>query len=232
MARLLIVVILLSGFWLTGCSEKDKKDEIQALGQGAAKDQAAAVIDSLDRVAAQRAGKEPLDRQPAVAVPDSGENEETVSSELMPAEATATEAAAENQAETVPSSSMDAGGETATGSAESDNPVSEVPTQSSDRPTSGTAESEPRVSPTEVIAAGAGGFVVQVGSYNSEKLAQKMLQKYRSGQYPIFVHVAEVNSRTVYQLRIGGYQTRDEAKAIGEKFKNEFSVAYWVTAND
>jgi|GEM_PF-2676405 len=220
MMRLLMVVILLGSFWLTGCSEKDKKDEIQALGQEAAKDQAAAVIDSLDRVAAQRAGKEPLDRQPAVAVPDSGEEAET-----MAAETAVTETTSESQPEMT--SSEGEGVEIS-----SNNLSSETQTSDSGQGMSETTGSEPQVSSVEAIAAGVGGFVVQIGSYNSEKLAQKMLKKYQNGQYPLFIRTVEMDSRTIYRLRIGGYQTREEAKTVGEKFKNEFSVDYWVTAND
>ncbi|MEZ5359161.1 MAG: SPOR domain-containing protein [Candidatus Zixiibacteriota bacterium] len=56
MARLFLVCIILAGFLLVGCSKED--EDVDALGDKAAQDEAAAVMDSLNNVGAGTATKE------------------------------------------------------------------------------------------------------------------------------------------------------------------------------
>lgn len=75
------------------------------------------------------------------------------------------------------------------------------------------------------------GFVVQTGSYSSYEFAEMMAEKYRNRDYPAFVTTVDIEGVTYYRLRIGVYETQEEAKQIGELLVDRYSAEYWVDSN-
>ena len=78
---------------------------------------------------------------------------------------------------------------------------------------------------------GLSGFVVQVGSYSSYDFAKMMADKFSGRDYPAFIVSTEIDGTTYYRLRIGVYETYEEAKEIGELVKDRYSVTYWIDNN-
>jgi cell division septation protein DedD len=75
------------------------------------------------------------------------------------------------------------------------------------------------------------GYVVQIGSYAYRDFAEMVAEKYRKRDYPTFVTEATIGGETLYRVRIGVYDTFDEAKNIGDELKDRFSAQYWVAIN-
>jgi septal ring-binding cell division protein DamX len=75
------------------------------------------------------------------------------------------------------------------------------------------------------------GFVVQVGSYSTYEFAQMMADKYTDRDYPAFVVNANIDGITYYRLRIGVYETMEEAKKVGELVSDRYSTEYWIDNN-
>lgn len=159
MARLFLVCILLAGLLLVGCSKED--EEVDALGDQAAQDEAAAVMDSLNKVKTDSAAME----QGTLA-----EDTQTMT------------------------------------------------------------EPEETFEP-EVDYSGLVGYVVQVGSYAEYDFAKMMSEKFTKRDYPAFVVSTEIDGQTYYRLRIGVYETYEEAKEVGELVKDRYSAEYWIDNN-
>jgi cell division septation protein DedD len=75
------------------------------------------------------------------------------------------------------------------------------------------------------------GYVVQIGSYVDVDFAEMIAEKYRNREYPAFVSDADIDGELLYRVRIGVYDSFDEAKSIGEELKDRFSAEYWVDMN-
>jgi len=75
------------------------------------------------------------------------------------------------------------------------------------------------------------GFVLQIGSYRDYDLAAYMSKKYQDRAFPAFLQQVEVEGQTCYRLRIGVYDTYQEAKAVGELMADRYSTAYWIDTN-
>lgn len=159
MARILIVGILIVSLIAVGCNKKD--EDVEAISQEAAQDNAAAVMDSL-------AGQ--------------GAESETGTAAM-----------------------------TGTGQA------------------AAPEETSPRVPETDL--SDLEGYVVQIGSYAEYSFARMMADKYVNREYPAFVTTADLDGVTYYRLRIGVYETYDEAKQIGELVKDRYSAGYWIDQN-
>ncbi len=75
------------------------------------------------------------------------------------------------------------------------------------------------------------GFVVQIGSYADYNFARMMAEKYQNRDYPTFVQTIEIDGKIYYRLRIGVYETLEDAKTIGELLKDRYSAEYWIDMN-
>lgn len=75
------------------------------------------------------------------------------------------------------------------------------------------------------------GFVVQVGSYSTYEFAQMMADKYTRRDYPAFVVSTNIDGVTYYRLRIGVYETFEEAEQVGELVADRYSTEYWIDNN-
>ena len=75
------------------------------------------------------------------------------------------------------------------------------------------------------------GYVVQIGSYASYDFAQLMAEKYLERDYPAFVQAAEIDGQVYYRLRIGVYETKEDAIQVGNLLADRYSAEYWLDFN-
>lgn len=75
------------------------------------------------------------------------------------------------------------------------------------------------------------GFVVQLGSYNNYDLAYYWAEKYQNRDFPAFLSEVELDGRIYYRLRVGIYETFEEAKQVGELLADRYSARYWIDNN-
>ena len=75
------------------------------------------------------------------------------------------------------------------------------------------------------------GYVVQIGSYSTYDFAQMMAEKYQGRDYPAFVQATDIEGQTYYRLRVGVYETLNDAKQIAELLGDRYSAEYWIDYN-
>jgi cell division septation protein DedD len=75
------------------------------------------------------------------------------------------------------------------------------------------------------------GFVIQLGSYSNFDLANYWAEKYQNREYPAFLRQVEMDGQTYHRLRIGVYDTYEEAREIGERLVDRYSATYWIDNN-
>jgi cell division septation protein DedD len=78
-------------------------------------------------------------------------------------------------------------------------------------------------------AGNTGNWAINLGSYSSRKIADRMLEKYHRQDIAAELVTAVVNNRTMYRLRIPGFQTRQTAVAHAESLQQRLGVAdVWI----
>jgi cell division septation protein DedD len=95
----------------------------------------------------------------------------------------------------------------------------------------GAAQTETYSEAAPTDYSGLEGFVVQIGSYADYGFARMMAEKYQSRDYPAFVQTIEIDGKIYYRLRVGVYETLEDAKTIGELLKDRYSAEYWIDMN-
>lgn len=75
----------------------------------------------------------------------------------------------------------------------------------------------------------AGGFQVQVAAYQRQGDATTVRDRLARKGYPAFVATATTSAGTWYRVRVGGYETRNEAQAVATRLKREEQLEPWVT---
>lgn len=75
------------------------------------------------------------------------------------------------------------------------------------------------------------GYVIQIGSYSTYDFAQMMADKYQQRDYPVFVQEMQIEGQIYYRLRVGVYETLEDAKTIGELLADRYSAEYWIDYN-
>ena len=75
------------------------------------------------------------------------------------------------------------------------------------------------------------GYVVQIGSHVSYEFARGMAEKYLERDYPAFVQTVEIDGQVLYRLRIGVYETKEDAEQVGELLVDRYSAEYWLDFN-
>lgn len=78
-----------------------------------------------------------------------------------------------------------------------------------------------------------GKFAVQVGSYQSESEANSTLGRWKKKGYSAFVAVGQVPDKGKwYRVRIGGFESRDEAQKFLQKLKEKEKVSALVVLSN
>lgn len=76
-----------------------------------------------------------------------------------------------------------------------------------------------------------GGFTVQVASGTSRTYANYMAEQFIERGYNAFVTEVYFDDVTYYRVRIGNYESYDEAKLVGQDLHDKFSVNFWIDNN-
>lgn len=120
-----------------------------------------------------------------------------------------------------------------------DQPPDNVSSVSTSVPSAGgEPEPAPISTPSIVVAAeslktaavepGKVGWAIQIGTYAEHAAAEAAAETYRQAGFPVFVRRAEKDGKTFYRLRIGVYDSREEAQKVGEELKSRYGLDYWI----
>ncbi|MCP4704022.1 MAG: SPOR domain-containing protein [candidate division Zixibacteria bacterium] len=97
-------------------------------------------------------------------------------------------------------------------------------------------EEEP-LTPEEELAnrryegSGSGGFTIQVGSGTTRLNANYAAEQYISRGYEAFVSEVYIDDVSYFRIRVGNFETFEEAKLMGDDLKDKYSVDYWIDNN-
>lgn len=91
------------------------------------------------------------------------------------------------------------------------------------------ATPEPEVAPVNTLEQMSGNYTVQVGSFTRAGDAQRMAANLESDGYPAYVARGVVDGTTYYRVRVGKYQTRDEASRMASKVKRSKAIDAFTT---
>ena len=105
-------------------------------------------------------------------------------------------------------------------------------------PAAGDSEPAP-ISDSEIIAPieapeadlveqGQAGWVIQIGTFTEYTAAVQAADTYKLANLPAFVRRVDKDGKTFYRLRIGAYDTREEARTVGEELKVRYGLEYWI----
>jgi cell division septation protein DedD len=75
------------------------------------------------------------------------------------------------------------------------------------------------------------GWVIQIGTYGEYTTALEMADKYKRLDLPAFVRRVDKDGRTFYRLRLGVYDSYQQAYDVGKQLKNRYSLNYWIARN-
>jgi hypothetical protein len=89
-----------------------------------------------------------------------------------------------------------------------------------------------RQQPREVRPAGTGQYTVQVSAWRDRQKAETQVNRIRDAGKDAFIDQATINGVTWYQVRIGRYQTREEAEAEANNFQLLLETGWWVARID
>jgi hypothetical protein len=77
---------------------------------------------------------------------------------------------------------------------------------------------------------GAGGWVINIASYASESIAARKLAEFRKKGISAEQAVATVNGKTIYRVRVAGFDTRNSAKSRAETIRQQLGLKEtWIT---
>lgn len=100
-----------------------------------------------------------------------------------------------------------------------------------DRPALGQRE-EPRERPRELRPAGTGMYTVQVSAWRDRSKAETQVQRIRAAGKDAYVDQTTINGTTWYRVRIGRYNTREEAENDARGFQLLLETGWWVARID
>ncbi|MCZ6632017.1 MAG: SPOR domain-containing protein [bacterium] len=69
-----------------------------------------------------------------------------------------------------------------------------------------------------------GKYLLQVGAYQQEAAAKRVMEDLRKMRYPAQV----VQGKGVFRVRIGFFSSVSDAKAVGKRLQEELGLEYWV----
>ncbi len=85
----------------------------------------------------------------------------------------------------------------------------------------------PRTAPA--AAADRGGVVIQVFSSSEQEQAARIQARLSRGGHKAFLSPVQVAGRTMYRVRIGPFNSRDEAQKVAEQVRKGYKLDTWVT---
>jgi len=98
--------------------------------------------------------------------------------------------------------------------------------EDSPEPTPREPEREER---REVRPTGTGQYTVQISAWHSREKAETQVQRIRDAGKDAFIDETTINGTTWYQVRVGRFQTRQEAEEEASRFQLLLETGWWVT---
>jgi cell division protein FtsN len=92
-----------------------------------------------------------------------------------------------------------------------------------------TAETPGRAAPLSAPAAGAGKLVIQVFSSPDKDQADKIRNQLVAGGQKAFLSPIRGSGRTMYRVRLGPYDSRDQAEKVAQKVRKDQRLDTWIT---
>lgn len=80
---------------------------------------------------------------------------------------------------------------------------------------------EETVEEAVVEAAAPGAYALQLGSFSREENAQSFVEQLQSLNYPAFLAQAQVENAYYYRVRVGFYETKEEARAVLQNLQDQ-----------
>lgn len=110
------------------------------------------------------------------------------------------------------------------------------PLPAAPRPVPSVAAERPEVpeEPAPVIqTAPAAQYSVQIGSYPNVDEAHALVDQWKAKGYPVFLTSAEIPNRgRWYRVRLGGFETKEEAQTYLAKLKNLENIEAFIVTNE
>lgn len=112
-------------------------------------------------------------------------------------------------------------------------PVQEKPNPGKTVP---LAEEQEKSSPSkkegrEGTAVGEGRWAVQVNAFPDEERARNLAERLKGKGYDAYVAVTNIKGRTWYRVRVGRFQSLDEARKLQETLKSKENFTKAITAS-
>ncbi len=82
----------------------------------------------------------------------------------------------------------------------------------------------------EVDYGGATGYTVQVAACESLEYAQYLMDKYTRRGYEPTLSATEKDGQTYYRVRLGSFETRNEAVLFHDELKDKYSLEGWLVS--
>ena len=73
------------------------------------------------------------------------------------------------------------------------------------------------------------GFIIQVLSTGDAPKARGVLSRLKSAGYPVYLSPHEVSGQTMYRVRVGPFDAREEAEKRAVEVNERFKLDTWVT---
>jgi cell division septation protein DedD len=94
-----------------------------------------------------------------------------------------------------------------------------------------TVSAEDDLASRRYEATGTGGFTVQIGSGTSRRDANYTAEQFIGRGYEAFVSEVYIDDVSYFRIRIGNFETYEEARQLGEDLKDKYTVDYWIDNN-
>jgi DedD protein len=109
--------------------------------------------------------------------------------------------------------------EAAPPAADATTPATNPATQVAQAPEAPTAAPRIATSPTEIVPANVGRFVVQLGSFGSRANADRLVRDMTAKGFSAFVAPITSNGRELYRVRVGPTRDRPAAEALAAQLR-------------
>ncbi|MCK4302448.1 MAG: SPOR domain-containing protein [candidate division Zixibacteria bacterium] len=86
-------------------------------------------------------------------------------------------------------------------------------------------QEEPKYSPQRPEGS---GYTVQVAACESLDYAQHLIEKYAERGYEPYMTTVEVDGQTYYRVRLGSFETPEEAGQLKAELVDKYSVGAWI----
>lgn len=91
------------------------------------------------------------------------------------------------------------------------------------------AKATPPPPPPPAAAEPVDGFIIQVLSTGDAPKARRILSELKSAGYPVYLSPREVSGQTMYRVRVGPFDAREEADKRAVEVNERFKLDTWVT---